>query len=150
MQSQEALIQPQNASFLTEALRAARFYLGWPDADFARDLADSLAPKMPPDASPGWLRVAIRRECVREARRRARFEPLSACERAVSEDVARVLDVERAMERLPANTLGVLYLRLLGHEFNEIGERAGCSSDAARQRVSEATKQLRGMLCQKQ
>lgn len=92
-----------------------------------------------------WLyRIATNKAIDRTRRTRPRVS-LEDLELAAPErDTATTLDVARAVELLPSGQRAAFVLRQVqGLPYSEIAETLGCSEDAARSRVSEATKTVR-------
>ena len=92
-----------------------------------------------------WLyRIATNKAIDRTRRTRPRVS-LDDLEFAAPErDTATTLDVARAVELLPPGQRAAFVLRQVqGLPYSEIAETLGCSEDAARSRVSEATKTVR-------
>jgi len=92
-----------------------------------------------------WLyRIATNKAIDRTRRTRPRVS-LDDLELAAPErDTATTLDVARAVELLPPGQRAAFVLRQVqGLPYSEIAETLDCSEDAARSRVSEATKTVR-------
>ena len=85
-------------------------------------------------------RAAYRR-CLREVVRRNRLTP-EIPERAAPWTLDRLLDAERALEKLHPRALGILFFRLQGYGFKEIADMLGCSTNAA---TLALTRELRSL-----
>jgi len=99
-----------------------------------------------------WIMTIARRKAIDSARERARRpEPLAAVElaldgaepgRGMSSDDA---EVWQAVAALPEGQRAAVLLRFaVDLRYREVGEALGCSEEAARQRVSEALRSVRG------
>ncbi len=95
-----------------------------------------------------WLYRIATNQAIDRARRTRRTRPkvkLEDVELAAPErDSATSLDIARAVERLAPGQRAAFVLRQVqGLSYAEIAETLGCSQEAARARVSEATKTVR-------
>lgn len=127
---------------LADAKRAARYYLGWMDEDFAEDVTLQLLSKMPANASAGWHRVCIRHACLKAARRQSRHTsefPLHA----TLPRLDRLFDLEAKLEKLSPDAQAMLYLWLAGFQSAQIAAQRRCSSSAVRSGLRYALRRLK-------
>ncbi|CAN5210219.1 hypothetical protein BH18CHL2_BH18CHL2_12570 [soil metagenome] len=101
----------------------------------------------PPSAGNerAWLYRIATNKAIDRARRSRRHVPLDGLEVAApARDGAASIDLAHAIERLPARQRDAFVLRRMrGLSYAEVASALWCSPEAARARVSEATKTVR-------
>ena len=96
-------------------------------------------------AERAWLYKIATNKAIDRSRRRKRLVPLADLRLAAPErDGVTLADVAAAIRALPAGQRAAFVLRRVeGRPYAEIAEALGCSEEAARSRVAEATKKVK-------
>ncbi|MEO6991630.1 MAG: RNA polymerase sigma factor [Candidatus Baltobacteraceae bacterium] len=99
----------------------------------------------------GWLYKVATHRAISHLRRRKRGAEVPLAEAvspfALDERAANALDVQAALERLPADQLACVLLTVYaGYASREAGLLLGVSPEAVRQRVSRATRTMRSAM----
>ena len=92
-----------------------------------------------------WLYRIATNKAIDRARRTKRLVPLEDLRLAAPErDGVSLADLATAVRTLPAGQRAAFVLRKVeGRPYREIADALGCSEEAARSRVAEATKKLK-------